>query len=111
MLVARAISRACCPVTSVASQVRAFSGIKILDEKARASEFMYWAAEDEKLLKKMIENNPAFDPRLQGISKLLSEHENSTVDKIKMIFMKHGIPPANKALIADIVELIEKPGP
>eukprot|EP00406_Dinophysis_acuminata_P012830 CAMPEP_0179238568 /NCGR_PEP_ID=MMETSP0797-20121207/15013_1 /TAXON_ID=47934 /ORGANISM="Dinophysis acuminata, Strain DAEP01" /LENGTH=58 /DNA_ID=CAMNT_0020945865 /DNA_START=62 /DNA_END=235 /DNA_ORIENTATION=+ len=32
-----------------------YIGIKILEEKGKAQESLYWAQEDERLLKKMIE--------------------------------------------------------
>merc|ERR1719201_2309152 len=95
------------PAGFVASQTRHATGIKILEEKGKAAEAHYWAQEDERLLRKMIENNPEFDPAFQGISNVL-EGESSTADMIKVIFMKHGIPPIQKGLIADLVDLVEK---
>merc|ERR1712050_677685 len=91
----------------LAPRVRTAVGIKILDEKQKAAEAMYWHAEDEKLLKKLIENNPELNPEYQGIAGVLSD-DGSVESKVKLIFMKHGIPPMNKALIADIVALVEK---
>merc|ERR1719473_1999559 len=92
-----------------ASQVRNATGIKIMEEKGKAMEKMYWAQEDEKLLKKMLENNPELDPAYQGIAGILSGAEgaaNSVEDKVKLVFIKHGIPPTNKALVADIAALV-----
>ncbi|OLQ14929.1 hypothetical protein AK812_SmicGene921 [Symbiodinium microadriaticum] len=43
----------------------------------------------------------------QGIKGILDDSSHKVEDKVKMIFMKHGIPPINKALIKDIVDLIE----
>merc|ERR1719324_1154502 len=90
-----------------AVQTRAATGIKIMEDKGKAAEAHYWAQEDEKLLQKMIANNPELDPAFQGISNVL-ENETSTADMIKVIFMKHGIPPIQKGLIADLVDLVEK---
>merc|ERR1711972_67745 len=83
------------------------SGIKILEEAGHVQEQMYWHQEDEKLLKKMIESNPSLDPAFQGLSGISDDTSCSVSDKVKLVFMKHGIPPANKALIADIVALVE----
>ncbi|CAK0853441.1 unnamed protein product [Prorocentrum cordatum] len=98
----RTVVRACRPaalrgVTTpvVAQQARFATTIKIMDEKAKAAcENLYWAAEDERLLKKMLESHPELDPKYQGISAILDEGDISY--KVKMIFMKHGIPPVNK---------------
>mmetsp|Transcript_122604 Transcript_122604/g.381672 ORF Transcript_122604/g.381672 Transcript_122604/m.381672 type:complete len:113 (+) Transcript_122604:135-473(+) len=90
------------------AQARFSSGIKILEDSGKARENLYWAHEDEKLLKKMIENNPDLDPALAGIKSLMADNEHASVtDKVKLIFVKHGIPPANKALISDLVDLVE----
>merc|ERR1712061_678028 len=89
--------------------VRNYVGIKILEEKGKAQENMCWAQEDEKLLKQMIANNPELDPAYQGIKGMITnDAAANTTDKVKLIFMKHGIPPMNKALIADIVALVDK---
>merc|ERR1740139_829815 len=87
------------------SAVRHSSGIKILDA-GKAKESFYWAQEDEKLLKKMIENHPELNPDFAGVGGI--DDGASVSDKVKIVFMKHGIPPVNKALINDIVELVEK---
>merc|ERR1719478_1611702 len=89
-------------------QCRTAVGIRIMEEKGKAAEKLYWAQEDEKLLKKMLESNPELDPSFQGISNILSSSEGSTADQVKLIFMKHGIPPLQKGLIADLVALVEK---
>eukprot|EP00928_Gymnodinium_smaydae_P058308 TRINITY_DN41517_c0_g1_i1.p1 TRINITY_DN41517_c0_g1~~TRINITY_DN41517_c0_g1_i1.p1 ORF type:complete len:134 (+),score=40.26 TRINITY_DN41517_c0_g1_i1:56-403(+) len=86
---------------------RGVSGIKIMEDAHKAQENLYWAHEDERLLKKMIENNADLNPELQGISGMLDDG-SSTADKVKMIFMKHGIPPVNKKLIDDLVQLASK---
>mmetsp|Transcript_28626 Transcript_28626/g.46061 ORF Transcript_28626/g.46061 Transcript_28626/m.46061 type:complete len:116 (+) Transcript_28626:54-401(+) len=93
---------------AMASQMRCATGIKIMEDKGKALESHYWAQEDERLLKKMIENNPELDPAFQGINNILDSEGSSTADQVKLIFMKHGIPPMNKALVADIVALVEK---
>mmetsp|Transcript_14833 Transcript_14833/g.40707 ORF Transcript_14833/g.40707 Transcript_14833/m.40707 type:complete len:121 (-) Transcript_14833:175-537(-) len=88
---------------------RSFSvGIKILEEKGHAAENRYWHQEDEKLLRKMIESHSELDPKFAGVAGILSDSSCSTQDKVKLVFMKHGIPPLNKALIADMVELLDK---
>ena len=68
---------------------------------------MYFDVEDEKLLKKMIENNPELNPDFQGIAGIMND-EASIEGRVKLIFMKHGIPLVNKALVADIAALVEK---
>merc|ERR1740129_2652761 len=90
----------------LAPQARAASGIRLLEEKGKAAEGMYWHQEDERLLKKMLENHPELDPEYQGIAKIV-EGESGMEGRLKMIFMKHGIPPVNKALIADILALAD----
>eukprot|EP00928_Gymnodinium_smaydae_P065716 TRINITY_DN48810_c0_g1_i1.p1 TRINITY_DN48810_c0_g1~~TRINITY_DN48810_c0_g1_i1.p1 ORF type:complete len:108 (-),score=32.32 TRINITY_DN48810_c0_g1_i1:112-435(-) len=97
------------PLASVARQrcARGVSGIKIVEDHGKAQENLLFAAEDERLLKKMIENSPELNPALQGVASMLDDG-TSTADKVKMVFMKHGIPPVNKKLIGDLVELIEK---
>mmetsp|Transcript_45642 Transcript_45642/g.105952 ORF Transcript_45642/g.105952 Transcript_45642/m.105952 type:complete len:122 (+) Transcript_45642:102-467(+) len=82
------------------------TGIKIVEEAAKAQESLYWAQEDERLLKKMLENNPTLSPEFQGVGDILAEG-GSTADKVKLVFMKHGIPPINKDLISDIVAIVE----
>merc|ERR1719343_761120 len=72
-------------------QARGAVGIKIMEDKGKAQESLYWAQEDEKLLKKMLENNPDLNPEYQGISGILDgDHGAGTTDRIKLIFMKHG---------------------
>mmetsp|Transcript_12894 Transcript_12894/g.40517 ORF Transcript_12894/g.40517 Transcript_12894/m.40517 type:complete len:119 (+) Transcript_12894:84-440(+) len=91
----------------LAPQVRNATGIKLLEEKGRAAEGLYWHQEDERLLKKLIENHPELDPKYQGISNILSD-ESTLEGKVKLIFMKHGLPPAAKELVADILALAEQ---
>eukprot|EP00927_Polykrikos_kofoidii_P080386 TRINITY_DN77254_c0_g1_i1.p1 TRINITY_DN77254_c0_g1~~TRINITY_DN77254_c0_g1_i1.p1 ORF type:complete len:125 (+),score=33.50 TRINITY_DN77254_c0_g1_i1:84-458(+) len=83
------------------------SGIKIFDEKEMAEENLYMKKEDERLLKKMIENDPNLDPNVKGIDQMIDDGASLT-DKVKMIFIKHGIPPVNRELVADLVALIEQ---
>ena len=64
--------------------------------------------EDERLLAKMVANHPELSPEYQGIKGIMMDDSHKVEDKVKMIFMKHGIPPVNKALIKDIVDLIEQ---
>eukprot|EP00440_Ansanella_granifera_P075649 gb/GFBE01082086.1/.p1 GENE.gb/GFBE01082086.1/~~gb/GFBE01082086.1/.p1 ORF type:complete len:112 (+),score=43.58 gb/GFBE01082086.1/:1-336(+) len=89
-------------------QARNAGGIKILEESHKAQENLYMHQEDERLIKKMLANHPELSPEYQGISAILSDDSHKVEDKVKLIFMKHGIPPVNKALIKDIVELCEK---
>mmetsp|Transcript_30100 Transcript_30100/g.76010 ORF Transcript_30100/g.76010 Transcript_30100/m.76010 type:complete len:116 (+) Transcript_30100:85-432(+) len=94
------------PAQHLAPSVRGFSvGIKILDDAGKAMENHYWAQEDERLLKKMVEADPTLDSNYCGVAHLVNDDACTTTDKIKLIFMKHGIPPVNKALINDLVEL------
>eukprot|EP00929_Paragymnodinium_shiwhaense_P025470 TRINITY_DN1539_c0_g1_i1.p1 TRINITY_DN1539_c0_g1~~TRINITY_DN1539_c0_g1_i1.p1 ORF type:complete len:114 (-),score=38.27 TRINITY_DN1539_c0_g1_i1:179-520(-) len=94
------------PPLAMAPLRRNMTGIKIMDDRERASEAFFAHQEDEKLIQKMIENNPDLDPKLQGVAHLIDEG-GSTADKLKMIFMKHGIPPVNRNLVADLVALVE----
>ena len=57
--------------------------------------------QDEALLKKMLEKNPelAFEGASAG---------GSADEKVKIVFMNHGIPPLNQDLVNDIVKLIEE---
>eukprot|EP00929_Paragymnodinium_shiwhaense_P028838 TRINITY_DN16646_c0_g1_i1.p1 TRINITY_DN16646_c0_g1~~TRINITY_DN16646_c0_g1_i1.p1 ORF type:complete len:118 (-),score=19.80 TRINITY_DN16646_c0_g1_i1:170-523(-) len=89
-----------------APQRRNLTGIKIMDDRERGAEAFFAHQEDERLIQKMIENNPDLDPKLQGVASLIDDG-SSTADKLKMIFMKHGIPPVNRKLIADLVQLVE----
>lgn len=98
------------PTRAALPQVRSMAmGIKILEDKGKAAEKMYWMEEDAKLIKKMLENHPELDPQYQGIANLLSgdSKDASLTDKVKSVFAKHGIPPVNKALVSDIVALLE----
>eukprot|EP00930_Biecheleria_cincta_P005082 TRINITY_DN106002_c0_g1_i1.p2 TRINITY_DN106002_c0_g1~~TRINITY_DN106002_c0_g1_i1.p2 ORF type:complete len:109 (+),score=30.29 TRINITY_DN106002_c0_g1_i1:77-403(+) len=87
-------------------QVRAAGGIKILEESGKAQENLYWAQEDERLIKKMLANHPELSPEFSGIQGILQD-SNKVDDQVKLVFMKHGIPPVNKSLIKDIVALVE----
>ncbi|CAJ1395727.1 unnamed protein product [Effrenium voratum] len=82
-------------------------GIRILEEAHKAQENLYMHQEDEKLLAKMIANHPELSPEYQGIKGIMMDDSQKVEDKVKMIFMKHGIPPVNKALIQDIVALVD----
>eukprot|EP00933_Yihiella_yeosuensis_P066825 TRINITY_DN7129_c0_g2_i1.p1 TRINITY_DN7129_c0_g2~~TRINITY_DN7129_c0_g2_i1.p1 ORF type:complete len:112 (+),score=31.84 TRINITY_DN7129_c0_g2_i1:71-406(+) len=96
-------------LASRASQTRTFGagGIKILEDSGKAQENYYWAQEDERLIKQMLANHPELSPEYQGISNILGQDSVNISDKVKLVFIKHGIPPVNKALIADIVALAE----
>jgi len=91
-----------------AMQARAVGGIKIIEDAGKAQENLYWAQEDERLIKKMLANHPELSPEYGEIASIIGDESHKVDDKVKLIFMKHGIPPVNKALIADMVELIEK---
>mmetsp|Transcript_32889 Transcript_32889/g.61643 ORF Transcript_32889/g.61643 Transcript_32889/m.61643 type:complete len:110 (-) Transcript_32889:130-459(-) len=88
-------------------QARFSGGIRILEEAHKAQENLYMHQEDEKLLRKMIADHPELNPEYQGIKNIIADSSHKVEDKVKLIFMKHGIPPINKALISDIVQLIE----
>lgn len=81
-------------------------GIRILEEAHKAQENLYMHQEDEKLLRKMIANHPELSPEYQGIKGIMMDDSHKVEDKVKLIFMKHGIPPVNKALIQDIIDLV-----
>eukprot|EP00913_Durusdinium_trenchii_P002554 g2363.t1 len=81
-------------------------GIRILEEAHKAQENLYMHQEDERLLAKMIANHPELSPEYQGIKGIMMDDAHKVEDKVKMIFMKHGIPPVNKALVQDIVDLV-----
>ena len=51
-------------------------------------------------MKKMLEKNPAM--AFEGASA-----GGSADEKVKIVFMNHGIPPLNQDLVNDIVKLIE----
>ena len=104
----RALTNRCSPargVTLPVPTVRTFSRINILDEKERSDENLFFSKNDEALLKKIFEEQ-------QGQGALGEEglfKESGTVEeKIKIVFMKNGIPPsANPQLVADLVKLFE----
>eukprot|EP00929_Paragymnodinium_shiwhaense_P073782 TRINITY_DN37691_c0_g1_i1.p1 TRINITY_DN37691_c0_g1~~TRINITY_DN37691_c0_g1_i1.p1 ORF type:complete len:124 (-),score=40.71 TRINITY_DN37691_c0_g1_i1:234-605(-) len=102
---AAAFGRVVLPAAAAGS--RSVTGIKILNERETAFETDYHNMEEDRLLKKMIENDPALSPELQDISNIIRDG-GSTEDKVKMIVIKHGIPPVNKRLISDIVMLAEQ---
>lgn len=90
-----------------AAGVPRFSGgIRILEEAHKAQENLYMHQEDERLLRKMIANHPELSPEYQGIKGIMMDDSHKVEDKVKLIFMKHGIPPVNKALIQDIIDLV-----
>eukprot|EP00933_Yihiella_yeosuensis_P021006 TRINITY_DN16733_c1_g2_i1.p1 TRINITY_DN16733_c1_g2~~TRINITY_DN16733_c1_g2_i1.p1 ORF type:complete len:158 (+),score=38.09 TRINITY_DN16733_c1_g2_i1:41-514(+) len=92
--------------TSCLPQARGFAnGIKILEEHHKAQENRFFSVEDERLIKKMIANHPELCPEV-GIDELILEPK-TTEEKVKLLFIKNNIPPANQALISDIVALIE----
>ena len=87
---------------------RSMSKINILDEKERANEKLYFTKQDEALLKKIFEAaqlSSEGDMSSEGIFK----EATTTEEKIKMVFMKNGIPPsANPQVIADLVKIFDK---
>mmetsp|Transcript_42893 Transcript_42893/g.100662 ORF Transcript_42893/g.100662 Transcript_42893/m.100662 type:complete len:125 (+) Transcript_42893:99-473(+) len=99
-------------VACLGSQTRtSLTGIKIIEDASKVQQEsmrVYWALEDERLLKKMLENNPGLDPEFQGVSAIMNDPTHTaTADKVKLVFIKHGIPPSNKDLIADLVALAD----
>jgi hypothetical protein len=86
-------------------QQRGFSsGVKIFDEKERADENYYFSKNDEVLLRRIFESSK--DPSAGGLT--LPEGQAATAeDKVKLVFMKHGIPAsANPELLKDLANLI-----
>ena len=85
---------------------RRMSRINILDEKEKASENLFFSKQDEALLKKIFEAAQlSGELSAEGVFKEAS----STEEKIKLVFMKNGIPPsANPQLMADLVKLFDK---
>ena len=76
--------------------------INILDQKERADENRFFSKQDDVLLKKILEaSREGVTDGNDGIA-----YQASSVDeKIKLIFMKNGIPPsANPSLVNDLVE-------
>jgi hypothetical protein len=86
------------------------SSIKIFDE--RADENFFFSKQDEALLKKIFdaEATKSAEAAAFGGASLESLAEGATTeDKVKLVFMKHGIPPsANPALLRDLVDLLNK---
>lgn len=79
---------------------------EILSVSGRAQENMYFSQEDERLLKKLLENNPDLEAKFaSGDAAACGENVE---EKIKMVFLKHGIPPLNKKLIADLAAVLGK---
>jgi len=99
-------------------QVRNSSGIKLFGEKEKAAEDYYFSKQDgmvanviflhyslEKLIKHMIQDSP--DEVGLTTGQVAGEPETCS-DKIKLIFMKNGIPPnAHPQLLDDLVHLLE----
>ncbi|CAD7938487.1 unnamed protein product [Amoebophrya sp. A25] len=82
---------------------RQLSGVKLLEERGKAAENIYFSQEDQRLMKKLLEQNPDLDAKYNGAGS-----GDSTEEKIKLVFLNHGIPPLNKALIADLVVIADK---
>ncbi len=109
MSVARVLCRPAL-LRSARSSVRQFSTIRIFDEKERADENLYFSKQDEALLKKIFE--AADKPEGLEWAKLAAtqtDADMSSEDKVKLVFMKNGIPPsANPQLLKDLVELMDR---
>ena len=63
---------------------------------------MYFSQEDERLMRKLLEANPDLDGSMAPIA------GDTIEEKVKLVFLKHGIPPLNKDLIRDLTAVIEK---
>jgi hypothetical protein len=101
------------------NQVRFSSGIKLLNEKAKAEEDYYFSKQDgmlhrsvvfqiisEKLIKHMIQDSPDAVGLTTGGE--VTREPHAIADKIKLVFMKNGIPPnAHPQLLDDLVKLLE----
>ncbi len=84
-------------------QTRSFAtGVKLLKQRGKASEDLYFSQEDEKLLKKLLEANPNAGDDAFGCIQ-----GDNIEEKVKLVFLKHGIPPLNKELIRDICGVLE----
>ena len=106
-MLARCFSRQLVTRSKVVQQSlnRSFSSkINILDEKERADENYFFSKQDEALLKKIFEN-----AQLSGeldTSEGIFKEASTTEEKVKVVFMKNGIPPSsNPQLIADLVKI------
>ena len=88
---------------------RRFSSIKIFDEKERSSEKLFFSKQDEALLKKIFEASPKASEGLEWAAALQEGAALSNEDKVKLVFMKNGIPPsANPQLLKELVLLCDK---
>lgn len=101
------------------NQVRFSSGIKLLNERAKAEEDYYFSKQDgmlhgsvvfqifsEKLIKHMIQDSPDAVGLTAGVE--VTGEPHALADKIKLVFMKNGIPPnAHPQLLDDLVKLLE----
>ncbi|CAD7927081.1 unnamed protein product [Amoebophrya sp. A120] len=79
------------------------SGVKLLDERGKASENIYFSQEDQRLMKKLLEQNPDIESKYGA-----GGAGESTEEKVKLVFLSHGIPPLNKNLINDLVGVLEE---
>ena len=89
---------------AVTSSARSFATAKFLDKNSKNAEAEYFfSKQDEELLRKMMDTNLdiAYDG---GVNTM----DNTSEGQVKAIFIRHGIPPLNKKLIADLVEIIDK---
>ncbi len=82
-----------------AGRSRCFSTIKILDEKERAAEHLYFSKQDEVLLRRIFAEQKTTEAEIA--------EPTTAEDKVKLVFMKNGIPPsANPKLLKDLVDLL-----
>ncbi|KAF4671595.1 hypothetical protein FOL47_001410 [Perkinsus chesapeaki] len=83
-----------------------FTGIRIMNERERAAENIYFSQQDEALLKKILEANPEIAVE-QDLQRSPINTGTSIHDKVRMLFIQNGIPPtANPPLLEDLVQLI-----
>mmetsp|Transcript_10892 Transcript_10892/g.10772 ORF Transcript_10892/g.10772 Transcript_10892/m.10772 type:complete len:128 (-) Transcript_10892:6-389(-) len=83
-----------------------FTGIKMMSERERAAENIYFSQQDEALLKKILEDNPEIEVE-RDLQRSPVHTGSSIQDKVKMLFIQNGIPPtANPPLLEDLVQLI-----
>lgn len=97
---ARTVSRRLKSSPGVRLAERNVSGVRMLEQRGKASENLYFSQEDERLLKKLLESNPDIE--------IAAGASDTVEEKVKLVFLSHGIPPLNKDLISDLVAVLEK---
>jgi hypothetical protein len=82
--------------------------VSMLDEKEKGDEGFYFTKQDEALLKKILEQEQLKASSGFSTEGISSGEMATTEEKVKMLFMQHGIPPsANPGLLKDLVNLVD----